>query len=130
MSYFNISACITEAQISQIEASIKQIRSTLGFLINLSPEEKVGLRKIGDKLTSYVEDVLFESKTNSAFIPVGVNLVEFEKDLNLVRSLDRIKSSLRPLFEDISTAAGNEAIKSADMAQANTSQEPILETLN
>jgi hypothetical protein len=119
MSYFNISASLTEAQLTQIETSIKQIRTTLGFLINLSPEEKQGLRKMGDKLTSYVQDVLVESKTNSAFIPAGVNLAEFEKDLNLVKSLDRILSNLRPLMdaiEDTSTAAGNEAIKAADMA--------------
>ena len=119
MSYFNISASLTEAQLTQIEASIKQIRSTLGFLVNLSPEEKQGLRKMGDKLTSYVQDVLVESKTNSAFIPAGVNLVEFEKDLNLVKNLDRVLSNLRPLMdaiEDTSTAAGNEAIKCADMA--------------
>ena len=117
MLYSNISASLSETQVTQIETQIQAITASLDFLINLSPEERHTLRKMGDKLTSYVEDALEVAKANRGYLPSNVDLVEFEKDLILAKNLDKILIRLRPLVEsiqDTATAAGNEAIKVAD----------------
>jgi len=119
MSYSNISASLLDTQVAQVETQIQAITASLSFLINLSPDEKKSLRKMGDKLTSYVEDVLMVAKANRGFLPPNINLAEFEKDLSLAKNLDKILIRLRPLVEsiqDTATAAGNEAIKVADLS--------------
>jgi hypothetical protein len=119
MSYSNISASLSEAQVAQIDTQIQAILASLDFLINLSPDERHTLRKMGDKLTSYVEDALEVAKANRGYLPSNVDLAEFEKDLSLAKNLDKILIRLRPLVEsiqDTATAAGNEAIKVADLS--------------
>lgn len=118
MAYSNISVTLDQTQLSQILTQVKALKTSLSFLIGLTPEEKKRMRKMGDKLTSYVLDVRTLASTYPGSLPSDVNVPEFSKDVDLIVKLDAILAELRPLYnklEDTSIAVGNESIRVADV---------------
>ena len=118
MPYSNISVSLDQTQLNTILTQVKALKSSLAFLVALSSEEKQKMRKMGDKLTSYVLDVRTLANTYPGSIPSDVNVVEFNKDVDLIVKLDAIMAELRPLYnklEDTNIAVGNESIRVADV---------------
>ena len=118
MAYSNISANLDQAQLNQVLTQVKALKSSLTFLVGLTPEEKQKMRKMGDTLTSYVLDVRNLVVTYPGSVPSDVNVVEFNKDVDLIVKLDAVMAELRPLYNklvDTNIALGNEAIRVADV---------------
>ena len=117
MSYSNISATLTSEQIAQIETQLDSLTSTLSFLVNLSPQERLRLRKMGNKRNSFVQEVIDIVRTNRGSLPVDFNPQELERDYQLFQDLQRLLIKFRPLteaLEDTAMAVGSEAMQAAD----------------
>jgi hypothetical protein len=118
MAYSNISVTLDQTQLSQILTQVKALKTSLSFLIGLTDLEKKRMRKMGDKLTSYVLDIRTLANTYPGSLPSDVNIAEFNKDVDLIVKLDAIMAELRPLYhklEDTNIAVGNESIRVADV---------------
>jgi hypothetical protein len=117
MGYNNLSVSLTAAQKADILTQITAVKTSLNFLINLTPEERKRLRKVAEKRQGYVNDVVMAVKANPTAIPGVVDTAEYFKDSQLYLDLSEIFSNLRPLFEgvgDTFMASGNEAITVSD----------------
>ena len=117
MSYQNLSVSLTPAQKTTIITQINAVKTTLNFLVNLSPAERKKLRKVAEKRQGYVNDVLAAVKANPSAIPSAINTVEYYKDAQLFLDLSEIMAQLVPLYEGLSDtfmASGNEAITLTD----------------
>lgn len=117
MSYQNISAVLTAADKTAIQAAVQTIKTKLPFLVNLNSQERKRLRKMGAVHTSYVQDVYQAAANNSGVIPASINLAEYGKDVALMKDIVDILSWLLPVFDSIentSMALGNELMKQSD----------------
>jgi len=117
MSYQNLSVSLTPAQKATIITQINAVRTSLNFMINLSPAERKKLRKVAEKRQGYVNDVMVAVRANPTAIPAVINTVEYYKDAQLFLDLSEIYAQMVTLFEglnDTFMASGNEAITVTD----------------
>ncbi len=116
MPYQNISAVLSEDQRREILDLIQNINNRLNFLINLTPDERQALPKMGDKTQAFVAKAIELAKMNPVLVPPYVNINEMEKDYNLALSLKEIVTQVQSLSEKLSDtylAAGSEAYVTA-----------------
>jgi len=112
MPYQNISAELKPAEKNEILDLINQINQKLPFLINLTPEERQSLPKMGDKTLPFVEKSLELAEQNKGLVPPYINLDELRKDFELAVALRDIVNAVAQLYEKVSDtyiAAGSEA---------------------
>lgn len=137
MAYQNISAVISAADKTAVQTAIQTIKAKLPFLVNLNPQERKKLRKMGPVHTSYVQDVYQAVVNNSIVIPGSINLAEYGKDVALMKDITDILSWLLPVFDGIentSVALGNELMKQSDecygylKVAANKEQQPVVKS--
>jgi len=117
MSYQNLSVSLTPAQKTTVITQITAVKTTLNFLINLTPAERKKLRKVAEKRQGYVNDVMVAVKANPTAIPAVINTTEYFKDAQLFLDLSEIYAQMITLFEGLSDtfmASGNEAITTTD----------------
>jgi len=116
MPYTNIDASITEAQRSAVFAAIATIEQNLAFLVNLTPQERQVLPKMGNNTQTFVSKALEIAANNPQFIPPYVDLAAMRKDYDLAVGLQGIEMQLAALSEkvaDTKMAAGSEAFVTA-----------------
>lgn len=116
MSYANISSALTAAQKNDIKARLDDTKLILSFLVNLTPQERHKILKMGDKSVAFVMGVLAALRANPSVVPPAFIVAEFEKDEQLYNDLLFILNLLRPLLEgieDTMLAIGNELMKQA-----------------
>lgn len=113
-----VSAAITandkQAVLQNVDALQAQLRPLLMF--NLSPADRMGMVKMGDKTLSFVGKALTYAGQNPALVPSFLNLEEAGKDFALALDLTEIHSKLSTLLtavEDTMMVAGSEAYESA-----------------
>lgn len=112
MPYTNIDATITDAQRTNIFAGISQVESNLPFLVNLTPQERQGLPKMGSATQSFVSKALEIAANNPQFVPPYVDVDAMRRDYDLAVRLQGIEMQLASVLEkvaDTNTAAGSEA---------------------
>lgn len=112
MPYTNIDATVTDAQRTAVFSAIGQIESALSFLINLTPQERQALPKMGSATQSFVSKALEIAANNPQFVPPYVDLDAMRKDYDLALRLQGIEMQLASLHEKVSDtnlAAGSEA---------------------
>lgn len=116
MPYQNISAGLKPDDKNEIISLIQQLTQKMPFLINLTPEERSNLPKMGDKSIPFVEKTLELAVTNPQLVPPFVNVEELRKDFSLAMDLRDILIMVKQLYEkldDTTLAAGSEAYVSA-----------------
>jgi len=64
MSYQNISAAVSAADLQAIKEAIAVIQQKLPFLINLSSDERKGIYKAGPNSLSFVQNALQAAQNN------------------------------------------------------------------
>ncbi|MFP5471473.1 MAG: hypothetical protein ACLGGV_07735 [Bacteroidia bacterium] len=109
----NISVTLTEAQKKSVKDSLKAVQTVLNFTVNLTPKQRQGLTKMGQKSVSFVEFALQVAKEHPNILPTNFNVVEYEKDVKLSKDLLEISTVLLPLAEALSDtllAVGSEAM--------------------
>jgi hypothetical protein len=111
-----VSASINEADRQAVLAAIETIRQKLPFLINLTPEQRRSLPKMGDRSRAFVSKALNVAQFNSDFLPRSFSVEEMERDVALTEALQPIMTSLTQLQEqvwDTYTEVGSEAYSAA-----------------
>ncbi|MBS4028914.1 MAG: hypothetical protein KGZ58_09770 [Ignavibacteriales bacterium] len=112
MPYQNISATLDAPNIVDVLKRIDEARAMLPFLINLTPEERETIPKMGDKTVAFVEKTIDYGNGNPQIVPPYTDLTELARDTNLNKSLAPIENALAQLHEAISDtrlAVGSEA---------------------
>src|SRR4051812_39327210 len=107
-----IDAVLSDADKTEILNHIKQIRAKLPFLVDLSPEERQALPKMGNKRRSFVMDALTLAEQDDSFLPRSFDVAEMRKDVELTESLAPIvvaMMQLAELIDDTYTLTGSEA---------------------
>lgn len=111
-----IEATLSAADRDSVLNAIKQIRNLLPFLIDLSPEERQGLPKMGDKSRTFVGQALELAEHDDSYLPRSFDVAEMKRDVALAESLYPIMVALKQLTEfvdDTYTQVGSEAYTSA-----------------
>jgi hypothetical protein len=92
-----ISLQISEADVTEILAAVKVLQDKLvPHLIDLGPEDRRGLPKMGSKTVSFVGKALDYARDHKEFCPPFVELEEFQRDLDAVELLFKLQ---RPLAQ-------------------------------
>jgi hypothetical protein len=134
-----ISATLSPEDRQAVLSAIATINAKLPFLRGLSPEERRGLPKMGDKSLAFVAGCRDLAVQSPGFLPRSFDLAEFERDLALVQGLEPIATALAKLSEllnDTATAVGSDAYaaalviyQSARVAGQNEGLDAILDDL-
>lgn len=106
-----ISAALTEANKTAILQKITEIRALLPFLVNLTPDERQALPKLGERTLGFDEKCAGYMAANPKLVPGFVDVDELGKDRALrsplaevVRELDALTQSV----DDTVTLVGHE----------------------
>ena len=111
-----ITATLSSADQQAVMAAINTIREKLPFLIDLTPEDKRTLPKMGDKSRAFVSQALDVATQNTDFLPRSFDVAEMRKDVELLAALQPVMSALtqlQELVEDTYIAVGSEAYTAA-----------------
>lgn len=111
-----IDAELSVANRDRIIDSIAQIRALLPFLIDLTPEDRQALPKMGDKSRAFVSGSLQLAQHDDQFLPRSFDVEEMRKDVTLAESLYPITVALKQLSEfvdDTYIQVGSEAYTAA-----------------
>lgn len=112
----NITATLSDADIQDIKAAFQTIQQKLPFLVNLTPDERRSLVKMGDKSLAFVNNSLSAAQTNRDILPANFDVEEFTRDYQLSLALTELLTGLRQLEEqmdDTLMAVGSEAMNSS-----------------
>jgi hypothetical protein len=107
-----ISAQLTQADQTAVMAAINTIRQKLPFLLDLTPEERRSLPRMGDKSRAFVAQALTLAEQNEDMLPRSFDVAEMRKDVELAQALEPIAAALTQLLElveDSYLAVGSEA---------------------
>jgi hypothetical protein len=117
-----VSAQLGEAERQAVFAAIETIRQKLPFLIDLTPEERRALPKMGDKSRGFVTQALEVATLNPDMLPRSFDVGEMRNDVDLLNALTPVVSALAQLFElveDTYIAVGSDAYGAALMVYAS-----------
>ncbi|MCA1558194.1 MAG: hypothetical protein LC731_06610 [Acidobacteria bacterium] len=111
-----VTASLSAADQQAVLAAINTIREKLPFLVDLTPEERRTLPKMGDKSRAFVAQALTVATQNTDILPRSFDVEEMRKDYELVQALEPVMASLtqlQELIEDTYMAVGSEAYTAA-----------------
>ena len=86
MSENRVSASLGDAEKTALLGAIANLKSSLPFLIDLTPEERRALPKLGDKSRAFVSKALEVAIQNEDILPRSFDLEEFKRDVALCSS--------------------------------------------
>jgi hypothetical protein len=108
---------IPTAVLAKAQKGIDEILSSLKpYLVALTPAERHGLPKMGQKTLIFVEKSHDYAKRNPNIVPPFLDMKEFDEDFADAHGLWGLLNSVRQLEEgldDTEMAAGSEAFKSS-----------------
>ncbi|HTP09724.1 MAG TPA: hypothetical protein VMP08_15820 [Anaerolineae bacterium] len=116
MTVNRVSAKLLPADKEAVLAAIKTIKDKLPFLIDLSPEERHALPKMGDKSNAFVGKAAEIAAQNGDFLPRSFDVAELASDVALYEDLRSISLALTPvaeLIDDTMLEVGSEAYAAA-----------------
>lgn len=111
-----IDASLTAEDKAAVLAAIATIKQKLPFLIDLSPEDRRSLPKMGDKSRAFVSKAVEIASQNPDFLPRSFEIDEMRHDMELYEALQPIAfalTQLQELVDDTQIAAGSEAYVAA-----------------
>jgi hypothetical protein len=116
MNQNHISATLTAEDQTAVLAALTTIKQKLPFLVDLSPEDRQSLPKLGDKSRAFVSGSLEVANQNEGILPRAFDLPEFKRDVQLVQQLTPIAPALEQrseLVSDTAVAVGSDAYTAA-----------------
>jgi hypothetical protein len=111
-----VSASLSDANQKAVMDAIQTIKDKLPFLIDLTPDERRKLPKIGDTGHNFAAQALVVATQNEGILPRAFDLEEFQRDVALLASLRPIVAAvtqLQELLEDTYLEVGSEAYAAA-----------------
>ncbi|MBF2026544.1 MAG: hypothetical protein IGS48_07220 [Oscillatoriales cyanobacterium C42_A2020_001] len=116
MTTNQISATMTQADRDAVLAAVATIKEKLPFLMDLTPEQRKSLPKMGDKSQAFVNKALEVAAQNPDFLPRSFDLEEMKRDVELFQALYPVFLSLtqlQELVDDTVMAVGSDAYAAA-----------------
>jgi hypothetical protein len=116
MAENRISASLAPTDKEAVMQAIATIREKLPFLIDLTPEDRRTMLKMGDKSRAFVSKALEVATQNPNFLPRSFDLEEMRRDLALFETLYPVLLSLtqlQELVDDTCIASASEAYTAA-----------------
>lgn len=95
---------------------IAQINQKLLFLVDVGPEERRSMAKLGDRNRAFTRKALEIATQTPDFLPRSFDITEMRRDLELFEALQPMLlalTRLRELVDDTAVAAGDEAYRAA-----------------
>ena len=111
-----ITATLSAEDQAAIKSALATIRAKLPFLVDLTPEERRSIPKMGDKTRAFVAQALDVAERNIDLMPHSFELEAMRADVELAHTLEALLSEvtqLRELLDDTYLAVGSEAYVSA-----------------
>lgn len=111
-----VSATLTAADMQAVSDALATIRTKLPFLIDLSPQDKRRLFKMGDGSRAFVEKALIAAQANPQVLPPAFNLAEYTSDWALWAQMSALANNvtqLSELMDDTQTALGSDLMSAA-----------------
>lgn len=112
-----ISLKLSDADRQAIEAAIQVVWDKLTpHLVALTPEDRGGLPKMGDKTIAFVRKAAEYARADQALRPSYLDMDEMDRDLGTVELLNRLQRPLAQIaanLDDSIMAAGGEAYAAA-----------------
>ena len=97
-----IALSFSEEEFSQIDNSLNTLEQVLGpKIVNLTPEEKQSLARVGDRMSNWIEKVAGYIQQRPETIPFYLKTDEFRKDMELRKKLLPIFNRLVSLREGL-----------------------------
>lgn len=96
-----IDATLSKAVRDQILDLIQQIRTLLPFLVDLTPEERQTLFKMGESGRPFVEAGLNIVEQDDSFMPRSFDKAEMREDNELYEAVLPVYMAIAPLFDAI-----------------------------
>ena len=94
MSQNLIALNLTADDIAAIDAALATLETRLAALVELSPDERRSLAKMGDKSEAFCRPTLIVLDQNRQIVPAGLDLAAAESDL---QQLDLLRPRLARL---------------------------------
>lgn len=94
-----VSASLSDADRRAVLAAVQTIREKLPFLVDLTPDERHRLPKMGDKSRAFVEQALTIATQNPDVLPRSFDVEEMRKDVELMDALRPFAAALAQLYE-------------------------------
>ena len=116
MSYQNISATVSAADLKAVKDAVALIQTKLPFLVSLTPDERKGIFKAGPNSLSFVQNALQAAQNNPDIFPKSFDVEEFSSDVDLFAVLtdhNTLVSQLASEIDDTRMAVGGEAMSEA-----------------
>jgi hypothetical protein len=90
-----VSANLGEAERQHVLAAIETIRQNLPSLIDLTPEERRSLPRMGDRSRGFVAQALKVATLNPGILPLSFDVGEIRNDVGLYSTLSSVSSPTR-----------------------------------
>src|SRR5437016_2850367 len=106
-----------------IMTAIETIRQKLPFLLNLTPAERKGLAKLGDKSRAFVLKAVDVATQNPETLPGTHSIEDVRNIADVFRGMTAIRLALQQLYkqvDDTTTKTGSEAYAVARTIYAGT----------
>lgn len=136
MSYQNIDASVSAADLKTIKDAFAAILEKLPFLVTLTPEERKSTFKTGPDRLSFVTNCASAAQANPLIFPASFNVEAFLKDVALFAVLSELftlAESVKSQIDDTRLAVGGEAMQQSNQVykyvQAASGNTPGLKPL-
>lgn len=116
MTNNRISAEISAPDRQAVMEAIATIRNVLPFLIDVSPDDRRAMPKLGDRNRAFTRKALEIATHTPDFLPRSFDIDEMRRDLELFEALQPMLLALvqlQELIEDTAVTAGSEAYVAA-----------------
>ncbi len=116
MSKGKVSGQLSSEETKRLIEKVREIKRCLPFLIQLTPQQRKGGLKAGDRSVVFIEKALQIAKERKDLIPPYIDVEELQRDFELWKNLDlliREVASLLEALEDTRMAAGADAYAAA-----------------
>lgn len=83
MNQNKVSTTLSDADATAVLAALTTVRQKLPFLVDLTPEDRRNLPKMGDKSRGFVSAALTVAMQNGDLLPHSFDVAEFQRDADL-----------------------------------------------
>lgn len=111
-----IEATLSTADRQAALDALALVRSKLPFLIDLTPDDRQSLLKMGDKSRAFVAQALTIAEQDDSFLPRSFDTAEMRQDVQLIEALAPIMVAVTQLNEmlgDTFALVGSDAYSAA-----------------
>jgi hypothetical protein len=107
-----ISLQLTDEEMKEAEQAIAVFQKLSAKFLEISPDDRVELPKMGKKNYQFVQKSINIMELNPDLVPKYIDIVEVKKDFTLIEQLQKILYPLQSItrrVEDTAMVAGSEA---------------------